>query len=52
MVSPWSIHYEASESHLDPEKDVKYPSSTSLLLMSGEDTSLEKKVTPAPHESL
>lgn len=34
------------------ERNVKYPTSISVLLMSGEETSLEEKVAPFPHGPL
>lgn len=46
----WITHLDASKSHLGSEKNVEYQTSASVLLMSGEETSLEKKVTPVPHE--
>lgn len=52
MHSPWNFHYDASKSHLDTEENVKYPTPTSVLLMSGEETSLEEEVTLVPHEPL
>lgn len=52
MGSLWNIHYDASKSHLDADENVKYPTPTSVLLMSGEETPLEEEVTPVPHEPL
>lgn len=47
----WSIHYDASKSHLDTEENVKCPIPTSVLSLLGEGTSLEGKVTPGPMNS-